>query len=80
MLERAKIKPISFEGRPKCASSPLKDPPPSPYFCCLGGFASQAIGGGAAGGEPVLGVVYCPALSPPVMYKGVKGDGPPVKV
>jgi len=39
----------------------------------------KAIGGGAAGGEPVLGVVYCPALSPPVMYKGVKGDGPPVK-
>mmetsp|Transcript_52300 Transcript_52300/g.104820 ORF Transcript_52300/g.104820 Transcript_52300/m.104820 type:complete len:339 (-) Transcript_52300:31-1047(-) len=30
-------------------------------------------------GKPVAGVVYCPALNPPLMYKAVKGDGPPVK-
>jgi 3'(2'), 5'-bisphosphate nucleotidase len=30
-------------------------------------------------GSPIAGVVYCPALSPPVMYKGVKNGGPPIK-
>lgn len=29
-------------------------------------------------GEPMAGVVYCPALDPPLMYKGAKGLGPPV--
>jgi 3'(2'), 5'-bisphosphate nucleotidase len=31
-------------------------------------------------GAPLAGVVYCPALDPPVMYKGVIGDGLPIKV
>lgn len=30
-------------------------------------------------GSPVAGVVYCPALDPPVIYKGVKNGGPPIK-
>jgi len=30
-------------------------------------------------GAPFAGVVYCPALDPPVIYKGVKNDGFPIK-
>lgn len=30
-------------------------------------------------GAPHAGVVYCPALDPPVIYKGVKNDGFPIK-
>jgi len=30
-------------------------------------------------GAPFAGVVYCPALDPPVIYKGVKDDGLPIK-
>lgn len=32
-----------------------------------------------ADGKPIAGVVYCPALTPPVIYKGVMGGGPPIK-
>ena len=32
-----------------------------------------------AKGKPIAGVVYCPALTPPVMYKGCQGGGPPIK-
>jgi 3'-phosphoadenosine 5'-phosphosulfate (PAPS) 3'-phosphatase len=30
-------------------------------------------------GAPIAGVVYCPATTPPLMYKAVKGDGPPIR-
>lgn len=30
-------------------------------------------------GKPIAGVVYCPALTPPVIYKGVENGGPPIK-